>query len=111
MHSKSFKFMLVLNLFGWFLFLLMMLGLHFARPEQLTGFQTMLGLEAREYWLRDLSYGLMVLQILCISSGVLLLWLKYNTARRRNDGLWLNVFFLLALSVGSLLWTFWGLNC
>ena len=108
-HSKSFKFMLVLNLIGWFLFLLMMLVLHFARPELATGFQKMLGLEAREYWLRDLSYFLLILQSLCITSSAILLWFKYKKARRSADGVWLNIFFLLALSIGSLLWTLSGL--
>lgn len=109
-RSKSFTLMLIINLVGWVLFLLMMLGLHFARPELATGFQKMLGFEAREYWLRDLSYALIVLQLLCIVSSGILLWLKYNTARRRNDGLWLNVFFLLLLSIASLAWTYSGLR-
>lgn len=102
--------MIGINIIAWFAFLLMMILLHYARPELITGFQQLLELEHRDYWLRDLTHFIIGLQIFCLLCGAVLLWLKHQLARRRGDSVWLNVFFLLALSALSLMWTYSGLS-
>ncbi|WP_088328645.1 hypothetical protein [Lacimicrobium sp. SS2-24] len=92
---------------GWCLFVVAMLVFHYARPELSPGFFDYKNVESRDVWDAPMTLILLLLLTSCFLLSGLALYLRAKRARRRNDGLWLNLFFLFAGTLISLIWLLW----
>ena len=92
---------------GWCLFVIAMLVFHYARPEISPGFFDYKNVNSRDFWDAPMTLILLLLLGGCFLLSVAALIIRAKRARRRNDGLWLNLFFLFIGTLASLLWLIW----
>jgi H+/Cl- antiporter ClcA len=92
---------------GWCLFIIAMLVFHVARPEISPGFFDYKNVDSRDFWDVPKTLILSLLLGCCFLLSVAALIIRAKRARRRNDGLWLNLFFLFTGTLASLLWLIW----
>ncbi|MDF2179923.1 hypothetical protein P2G88_16845 [Aliiglaciecola sp. CAU 1673] len=101
-----FRLLVMGSVAGWITFILAMLVFHFARPELGTGFARYLGIGQSSTWSESLTLYLLALLVLCLVFSLIALFIKSRRARRRHDGIWLNLMILLVISSASLVWVF-----
>ncbi len=92
---------------GWCLFVIAMLVFHYARPEIAPGFFDYRNVDSRDFWDAPMTMLLLILLGCCFVLSAVALMIRAKRARRRNDGLWLNLFFLFIVTLASLLWLIW----
>ncbi|GAA0346192.1 hypothetical protein GCM10009092_08330 [Bowmanella denitrificans] len=103
-NDRLYRLLIALSLSAWALFVVAMLLFHYARPELQTGFMQALGMQSEQDWHRGLS-GWLLLTLSCsVFFSIVALIIRKRRARRRQDGLWLNLIILALLSLLSLGW-------
>lgn len=98
-----FKFLVGLNVVGWFVFLGAMIVFHYARPEFVSGVQAFWGITGREEWASGLSVYLKGLLATCVIISVTVLVLKRKRNRRENDYYGINGYVLMFSALSSLI--------
>lgn len=101
-----YRFALIGNTLAWLAFVASMVIFHFARPEQETGVNRFWGVEVRTEWHADYLPSLLILLASCTVLSFVALVLRKQRSRRKNDSFALNVFLLLLLAAGGLVWMY-----
>ncbi|MBC3764311.1 hypothetical protein H8B19_00335 [Neptunicella marina] len=99
-----YRAMVGINIFAWLIFVIVMCMFHFARPELETGFGRFLNVYSRTSWNSYLVNWMFLLLCGCVLLSTLVILIRKRRARRRTDGVWANVFFLVITSVISLIY-------
>jgi hypothetical protein len=97
-----FKFMIGINVVGWFVFIGALLVFHNARPEFISGVQEFWGVTGRKEWAPELSYYLIALLSTCVAISISVLLLKRRRNRREKDHFGINGYVLLIVASASL---------
>ena len=105
-----FKFLVVINVLGWFVFLAALIVFHYARPEFISGVQAFWGVSGRQNWSASLSVYLVGLLLVCVLISMLVLVLKRQRNRRENDYYGINGYVLMFIAASSLVILYFELN-
>lgn len=102
-NDGLFKFLVFMNVLGWFVFLGALIVFHYARPEFVSGVQAFWGITGRQEWSSTLSLYLAGLLFMCVVISVIVLILKRQRNRRENDYYGINGYVLMFTALSSLL--------
>ena len=92
------------NILVWLVFLAAMVVFHYARPERVSGVERFWGVTGRQEWNEGLTLWLLVLLSICTVSSLVLMLLRRQRNRRKNEGWLTNLVFL---GVVSAIWALW----
>jgi heme/copper-type cytochrome/quinol oxidase subunit 2 len=109
-NDRLFKFMVAINVIGWFVFLAALLVFHYARPEFISGVQAFWGVTGRQEWSASLSHYLVALLIVCVVISLLVLIIKRQRNRRENDYYGINGYVLMFAAASSLIILYFEFN-
>lgn len=101
-QDTLFKFLVVINVLGWFVFLVALIVFHYARPEFISGVQAFWGVSGRQHWSSSLSLYLVGLLLICVLISMLVLVLKRQRNRREHDYYGINGYVLMFTAASSL---------
>ncbi len=94
----------VLAIFGWLLILASLVLFHYARPEFKAGLDSHWGLQAREAWDRQMADWLFYCTAVTGVLSLISLYINSRYQRRKTDGYWMNLIFLLLSSMVGIAW-------
>lgn len=102
-NDHFFRWMVLINVLGWFTFIGALLVFHDARPEFVSGVQAFWELEGRQEWSKTLTIYLVVLLSLCVFISVAVLIMKRRRNRRDKDHFGINGYVLMLVAASSLI--------
>lgn len=95
---------LVGNGIVWLLFVASMMIFHFARPELESGLSRFWGESVRQEWDAELTGWLYGMLFVCALSSILLIFLRKQRSRRKNESTAANLIILAVVALGFLFW-------
>lgn len=88
------------NILVWFLFVGALTLYHYARPEQISGVQRFWGVTGREEWNTSLTIWLLSLLAVCALVSTVLVIMRRQRNRRKNESWFSNLTFLALVCIG-----------
>ena len=95
-----YRFVIAGNVLVWLVFVGAMTVFHYARPEQISGVQRFWGITGREEWHASLTVWLLSLLAICTLLSAVLIFLRKQRNRRKNESWFSNLTFLGLVCVG-----------
>ena len=92
------------NAVVWLLFISAMMVFHFARPELQSGVARFWGETVRTEWDTGLTLWLYGLLLICALFSIVLIFLRKQRSRRKNESQAANLIILAAIACGFIVW-------
>ena len=99
-----FRLVNVGNIIVWVIFVAALVIFHYARPETISGVQRYWGVSGRQEWNEVLTLWLLGLLAVCTLLSTVLIFMRKQRNRRKNESWWSNLLFLGAVSGAFALW-------